>query len=815
MSDFKKLSCTPVSQTAYTDCDGAPLPNNASLVTCADFATIDPNKPTQPTEYCPSQRMSCAGQSGYCFGPNDTKDPAATVDLLDCDGNLVGSIYPTSAVGHTIEIKDCDAVIIGYAANFSECACPCDIPEATLVTITGTQATGNVIATVTLDGVPTDFKESITEVTELEFDSGTSTLSLTYRNETNVPVTKDVNIPVKVAVEHIAPIIINPANTYLNYSNQIVVDANGNFYGFNAAGQPTKLNITETVTRFKDTKLTGNPIGTYENEQIADFVLRETITTLKSLEYNKATSKLTAVYTDETGNDIIKEATLVAQATAFINGINPASATIFSLETPPTVNDNTLKQNPDYVFVGTDGSYWFWNGTAYVTAPTPAATTEWNIAGTSVDAKGDKVGMIARTGWVSIGKNGVPGMALDVERSGTDAYLPIARFLAPANAIVGNRTQLIYGISQNPLNAADFRFFYAGNGSTSNRIDFAFSNVVLPNVSLLGTGWVGITQTAPVSAFANTATEIRGTNSVGAYSGGFNWSATGTGFAGSFYSQPGTGHGLQVKGLGTAVTNNLLEVSTGTQNGTATPILNVWGNGRVGVNSPNNGILGGVGTLSRFDVNGSFGFNIRGSGASTSQGADDGTVVLTSAGTTYTLEAPSATVNARRLIAVKNNSTGNITVSGHIDGVAGVNQIIPSQGGAIYHSNGTSWYRIADNIPAVHAISSARINRGIDVTLDNLKFRVSASGNASLQVSTVTGTVTVWGTSSSNFETNASVSTLAVTTTPVYLRPALNLPNAGDIQRFLFVTSDNRSYEVRLCISPGYTSNLVHIERLA
>jgi hypothetical protein len=354
-----------------------------------------------------------------------------------------------------------------------------------------------------------------------------------------------------------------------------------------------------------------------------------------------------------------------------------------------------------------------------VTAPVPAATTEWLVAGTTVDAKGDKVNKIARSGWVTIGRNIVPGVALEIQPTGTGQFYPLARFTNPDNKIAGNATQLIFGVEQAAGNASDWRFHYAGNNSLLNRIDLGMSGRFAPIISYLFNGLAGANNTAPLS----------------------NW-----------------------------------------------------------------------------DVGGSLAFGIRGAGSSTSQTQQDGTVVFTVAGAVYTLEAPSASVNSRRIIGVKNASTGDITVSGHIDGVAAVQLIIPAGGGAIFHSNGSSWWRIADNNRSAHANLyrvSVRSNRGNDLTLDNLKFRVAASGNASLQVSTVSGTVTVWGTSSSNFETNAAVSTLAVTTTPVYIRPALNLPNAGDIQRFLFVTSDNRSYEVRLCIAPGYTSNMIHIERLA
>ena len=41
--------------------------------------------------------------------------------------------------------------------------------------------------------------------------------------------------------------------------------------------------------------------------------------------------------------------------------------------------------------------------------------------------------------------------------------------------------------------------------------------------------------------------------------------------------------------------------------------------------------------------------------------------------------------------------------------------------------------------------ASGLVNRGVDVTLGNLKARIATSGNASLQLSTVSGTYSVYG----------------------------------------------------------------------
>jgi hypothetical protein len=246
MSDFKKLPCT-------TACDG---PQPAVLVDCEGVTLVDGDAVAR-----------CS----------DIPDPAV-YSLVEVTPDVEG--HPIA----TINVDGTDFVI-----------------EETVTSVTDTVA-GNLIAKyVDENGVATDINETVTQVTELDFTASTSTLSLTYRNETGVEVTKDVNIPVKVAVEHISPIIIDPASTYLTYSNQIVVDANGNFYGFNAAGVPTKLNISETVTTMTGVQATGKTIGTYTNEQLAPVEIKETVTTMTGV---LTSGTKIGTYTNENGNPV-------------------------------------------------------------------------------------------------------------------------------------------------------------------------------------------------------------------------------------------------------------------------------------------------------------------------------------------------------------------------------------------------------------------------------------------------------------------------------------------------------------------------------
>lgn len=83
--------------------------------------------------YCPSLRISCDGQAGFGFHLLDPKDPAATVEMAPCDDdNSVDSvwIYPSAGPGHTVKVLNDSGVVVGYAANRSDCApdCGCQDP---------------------------------------------------------------------------------------------------------------------------------------------------------------------------------------------------------------------------------------------------------------------------------------------------------------------------------------------------------------------------------------------------------------------------------------------------------------------------------------------------------------------------------------------------------------------------------------------------------------------------------------------------------------------------------------------------------------
>jgi hypothetical protein len=115
---------------------------------------------------------------------------------------------------------------------------------------------------------------------------------------------------------------------------------------------------------------------------------------------------------------------------------------------------------------------------------------------------------------------------------------------------------------------------------------------------------------------------------------------------------------------------------------------------------------------------------------------------------------------------------------------------------------------------------SGLVNAGVDVTLGNLKARIPTSGNRSLQLSTVTGSYSVYG---GSVYTAGGVGTqfidgatpLSVTTTPAYLAPSNNFSRAGYTDQWLIMdTGSNISWRISMIIGVSYNNNMITIERL-
>lgn len=116
--------------------------------------------------------------------------------------------------------------------------------------------------------------------------------------------------------------------------------------------------------------------------------------------------------------------------------------------------------------------------------------------------------------------------------------------------------------------------------------------------------------------------------------------------------------------------------------------------------------------------------------------------------------------------------------------------------------------------------ASGLVNRGVDVTLGNLKARIAATGNISLQISTVSGTYSVYG--SSVYSQAGAIGTTidggsprAISTTPVYLNSSYSFGTAGATDTWnIMDTSNSIAWRITMILGAGTNNNLITIERL-
>lgn len=115
---------------------------------------------------------------------------------------------------------------------------------------------------------------------------------------------------------------------------------------------------------------------------------------------------------------------------------------------------------------------------------------------------------------------------------------------------------------------------------------------------------------------------------------------------------------------------------------------------------------------------------------------------------------------------------------------------------------------------------AAYCNAGVFLTLDNLKFGVTTSGQRGLSCATVAGTAVLSISASYALAGGASGNATAYpgatyTTTPSTSWFGWSFPNAGDGSVYLCNDYTNqRVYRVTLQIGPGYSGNFISIERL-
>jgi acetyltransferase-like isoleucine patch superfamily enzyme len=157
------------------------------------------------------------------------------------------------------------------------------------------------------------------------------------------------------------------------------------------------------------------------------------------------------------------------------------------------------------------------------------------------------------------------------------------------------------------------------------------------------------------------------------------------------------------------------------------------------------------------------------------------------------------------------NTTGNVGI-----GTNAPTQALDVTGNV----NVTGKINLTDPTGNVVSKAAAFVGRGVDVTLGNLKVRFAASGNMSMQLSTVSGTYSIYGSGmyvsgGNGYAYIDGGSPLSVSTTPVYLKNTINFLGAGNTDTWLIMdTSNSISWRISGIVGSGYTNNFISIERL-
>lgn len=150
-------------------------------------------------------------------------------------------------------------------------------------------------------------------------------------------------------------------------------------------------------------------------------------------------------------------------------------------------------------------------------------------------------------------------------------------------------------------------------------------------------------------------------------------------------------------------------------------------------------------------------------------------------------------------------SSGSVTVGGNAD----------------FSTTGSyPWFEvqvISGNAPVTNEkLASGFVGRGQDITLGNLKVRFAATGNMSLQVSTVSGTYSVYGSHVLfSGSLGGNTANMSVSTTPAYLNSGNNFLGAGDTGVWTIMdTTAKMCWRISMIIGSGYANNFISIERL-
>lgn len=216
-----------------------------------------------------------------------------------------------------------------------------------------------------------------------------------------------------------------PPTAYSLDSAKIVTSPNGSIQVVETPTE-TQIQIEASLLAKINSALQVGDITQYTDEQAQDSVGNILVdSSTIDFTYNDSTPNITAtvksnsITATELSNSInvsefINDSDYATEAyvdskipvdyskVVYVDSNNPNTATIFDINNPPTVNDNTLKADVNNLYIGTDASTWVYitSPTGYITKTITSATSNFYLVGTTTDAGGNKLAAIERAGTV-------------------------------------------------------------------------------------------------------------------------------------------------------------------------------------------------------------------------------------------------------------------------------------------------------------------------------------------------------------------------------------------------------------------------------
>lgn len=147
--------------------------------------------------------------------------------------------------------------------------------------------------------------------------------------------------------------------------------------------------------------------------------------------------------------------------------------------------------------------------------------------------------------------------------------------------------------------------------------------------------------------------------------------------------------------------------------------------------------------------------------------------------------------------------------------------IVDSTGASVLGGSSFSGsYNDLTDKPTIPLSASGFVNADVDVTLGNLRARIPTSGNRSLQLSTVSGTYSVYGSGVYSYngvggQTITDDARRLITTTPTYIQSGYTFLTAGATDTWTLMDPQNNiAWRITMIIGSGYINNFISIERL-